>query len=290
MTAPKRPILRYHGGKWRLAPWIIQHFAPHAAYVEPYGGGGSVLLQKDRSIAEVYNDLDGEIVNLFRVARDRGAELVRAVELTPYSRNDFHESFLPSEDPLEQARRTVIRSYMGFGGNLTRPNRDQTPQRTGFRDYSKKNRGPIPATDWRTWPAQLPNIIDRLRGVVIEHRPALEVICSHDGPETLHYIDPPYVHSTRGFDAGGTHRAYRHELTDNDHRDLAGALRAGRGMVVVSGYACDLYDRELFPDWQRHERPHLADGARPRTEVLWLNPAAAEALHRSTAQQELMHA
>jgi len=285
---PTRPILRYHGGKWKLAPWIISHFPQHAAYVEPYGGGASVLLQKPRSIAEVYNDLDGEIVNLFRVARDRGDELTRAVELSPYSRADFHDSFIPADDPVEQARRTLIRSYMGFGGNLTRPNRDQTPQRTGFRDYSRKERGPVPATDWRRWPGELPNIIDRLRGVVIENREALDVIRVHDGPEALHYIDPPYVHSTRGFDACGTHRAYRHELTDDDHRELAGLLQEADGMVVVSGYACDLYDRELYTDWQRHERPHRADGARPRTEVLWLNQACVEALERGAAQQRLI--
>lgn len=277
---PTRPVLRYHGGKWRLAPWIIQHFPEHRAYTEVYGGAASVLLQKPRSYAEVYNDLDGEIVNLFRVARDRGEDLIRAIELTPFSREEFHLSFIFTEDPVERARRTVMRSLMGFGGNLTRPNRDQTPQRTGFRTYSKKNRGSIPAGDWRNYPGALPAIIDRLRGVIIEDRDALEVLAQHDAVDALHYVDPPYVHSTRGFDAGGTHRAYRHEMSDDDHRRLAGALRAGKGMVVVSGYACDLYDDELYADWERHERPHRADGARPRVEVLWINPAAADARKR----------
>jgi DNA adenine methylase len=201
--APTRPMLRYHGGKWALAPWIISHFPPHQIYVEPFGGAASVLLQKPRCYAEIYNDLDGEIVSLFRVARDRGRELQQLIELTPYSRAEFHDSFVASDDPLEQARRTVMRSYMGFGGNLTRANRDQTPQRTGFRDYSKKNRQSIPAGDWRNWPGALPLIIDRLRGVIIENRPAARVMAEHDTPETLHYVDPPYVHSTRGFDCGG---------------------------------------------------------------------------------------
>lgn len=278
MTAPTRPVLRYHGGKWRLASWILQHCPEHRAYTELYGGAASVLLQKPRAYAEVYNDLDGEIVNLFRVARDRGDELVRAIELTPFSREEFHLSFVHTDEAVERARRTVMRSLMGFGGNLTRPNRDQTPQRTGFRTYSKKNRGSIPAGDWRNYPGSLPAIIDRLRGVVIENRNALEVFAQHDAEDVLHYVDPPYVHSTRGFDAGGTHRAYRHEMADDDHRRLAGALRAGKGMVVLSGYPCDLYDQELFPDWIRVQRPHMADGARPRTEVLWLNGAAAGAL------------
>jgi len=283
VSAPTRPVLRYHGGKWRLAPWIIGFFPDHRAYVEPFGGAGSVLMRKPRSYAEVYNDLDGEIVNLFRVLRDNGDELVRMIELTPFSREDFYESFLPTLDKIEAARRTVIRSFMGFGGNLTRPNRDQTPQRTGFRTYSKKNRGSIPAGDWRNYPEAMAALIDRLRGVVIEHRDATKVIQEHDGDDVLHYVDPPYVHSTRGFDAGGTHRAYRHELTDDEHAALAGVQHAGKGMVIVSGYACDLYDRELYATWARFERPHMADGGRPRLEVLWLNDAAAAALEKRKA-------
>src|SRR3954470_1229963 len=111
----ERPILRYHGGKWLLAPWILSHFPAHRVYVEPFGGAASVLLQKERSYAEVYNDLDGEVVNVFRVARDRGAELRRALELTPFSRDDFLLAYRLSPNALERARRTVARSFMGFG-------------------------------------------------------------------------------------------------------------------------------------------------------------------------------
>lgn len=246
------------------------------------GGGGSVLLKKPRVYAEVYNDLDGEIVNLFRVVRDRGDELLRLVELTPYSRADFDESFKAATDPVEQARRTVVRSFMGFGGNLTRPNRDQTPQRTGFRNYSSTDRRATPAGDWRRWPSELVNIITRLQGVYIEHRDAEKCIGEHDGPTTLHYIDPPYVHSTRGFSSGGSHRGYRHELSDDDHRRLAELLHGVEGMVVLSGYACELYDLELYADWHRVTRAHMADGARKRTEVLWLNDRCADALKRGT--------
>jgi DNA adenine methylase len=288
VSPPIRPVLRYHGGKWRLAPWIIGFFPPHRLYTEAYGGAASVLMRKPRCYAEVYNDLDGEIVNLFRVLRSRAEELVRMVELTPFSRADFHESFEPAVDELERARRTLVRSFMGFGGNLTRPNRDQSPQRTGFRTYSQKERGSIPAQDWRNYPAALAAIIDRLRGVIVESRPAQEVIEIHDAPDALHYVDPPYVHSTRGFDAGGTHRAYRHEMNDEDHAALAKLLREVKGMVAVSGYPCPLYDDELYPDWERFERGHLADGARPRTEVLWLNAACSAALERSRAQPSLL--
>lgn len=283
-----RPVLRYHGGKWMLAPWIIEHFPPHRLYIEPFGGAASVLMRKPRAYAEVYNDLDEEIVNLFQVLRTRGDELVRQIELTPFSRMDFNESFLPSEEPIERARRTVVRSFMGFGGNLTRPNRDQTPQRTGFRTYAQKNRGSTPAGDWRNYPDSLGEIIDRLRGVIIESRPAVEVIETHDAADALHYVDPPYVHSTRGFDASGTHRAYRFEMTDGEHAELARVLHAVEGMVVLSGYSCELYDDDLYRDWHRFEKAHLADGARPRTEVLWLNQACANALERTRSQPSLI--
>jgi DNA adenine methylase len=252
-----------------LAQWIIAQFPTHRIYVEPFGGAASVLLSKPRCYAEVYNDLDGEIVNLFRVARDAGPELVRAVELTPYSREDFDVSFQPADEPIERARRTIVRSQMGFGGNLTRTNRDQSPQRTGFRSYTAVGRGSTPAGDWFNYPSALAQIIARLRGVVVENRDALAVMADHDSPDTLHYVDPPYVHSTRGYDAGGTHRAYRHEMTDDDHRALAAHLAKLAGPVVVSGYDCPLY-RELFADWERIERDTHADGARDRTEVLWL--------------------
>lgn len=287
VTAPTRPVLRYHGGKWRLAPWIISFFPPHRVYVEPFGGAASVLVRKPRVYAEVYNDLDDEIVNLFRVLRDQGEALGHLIELTPYARLEFDESFSLVKDPVERARRTVVRSFMGFGGNLTRPNRDQSPQRTGFRDYSSTKRRSTPAGDWRNWPEALPALVDRLRGVIVEHRDAATVMAAHDGEDSLHYVDPPYVHSTRGFDSGSTHRGYRHEMIDDDHRALAALLRGLRGMVVVSGYPSELYDRELFADWERHERSHVADGARKRIEVVWLNAACTRTRNSNRPQLEL---
>ena len=116
MSHVSRPLLRYHGGKWRLAPWIISHLQPHRIYVEPFGGSASVLLRKPRSHSEIYNDLGGEVVNLFRVLRQpaQARELVRLVRLTPYSRTEFDDSYITAADPIEQARRTLLRSHTGF--------------------------------------------------------------------------------------------------------------------------------------------------------------------------------
>lgn len=268
---PERPILRYHGGKWRLAPWIIEHLPPHRVYVEPFGGAASVLLRKPRAYAEIYNDMDGDIVNVFRVARDLGDELVRALELTPFAREEFDLSYAPAADPVELARRTIVRSFMGFGSNTSKRTSSGNIARTGFRANSNRS-GTTPAHDWRNYPAKLRQLIDRLQGVVIEHRDAQQVMAAHDSEHTVHYVDPPYVAATR--DHG---HDYRHELTNADHVALADQLHRLRGAVVLSGYASALYD-DLYADWQRVDRHAHADGARPRIEVLWLSPGARRGL------------
>jgi DNA adenine methylase len=257
-----RPVVRYHGGKWKLAPWIVSNLPPHRVYVEPFGGGASVLLRKPRSYAEIYNDLDGEIVNLFRTVRDHGELLAQACELTPFARGEFEISYDPAGDPIEQARRTLVRAYMGFGSA------GASGQSTGFRANSNRS-GTTPAHDWMNYPDHLRNNVQRLRGVVIENRDAITVMQTHDSDQTLHYVDPPYVHSTRNLRTRAP--AYKHELSDSDHETLASTLKGLQGMVVVSGYRCDLYD-QLFSGWQRIDHAAHADGAKDRIESLWSSP------------------
>lgn len=267
MTTPDRPIMRYFGGKWRLAPWIISFFPAHRTYTESFAGAASVLLRKPRAHAEVLNDLDGEITNLFRVLRSPtdGRELIRQVWYTPFSRHEYEAAFLAAGDPIEQGRRTLVKAAMGFGSNSVH-------KRTGFRPGHARN-GQIPAQDWAGLPSALEQVVERLRGVVIEERPAIEVIRRYDSERTLHYIDPPYPHGTRGDDC-----RYRYEMTDAEHVELAEVLRGVRGMAIVSGYGCYLYDQQLYADWQRIERGSHADGGRDRQEVLWIKPGAQIAL------------
>lgn len=273
MSAVARPVLRYHGGKWRLAPWVIEHLPQHRIYVEPYGGAASVLMRKPPSDVEIYNDMDDDVVCVFRVLRDEtaAAKLRDLVSLTPYSRSEFFAAYEDASDVVERARRTIIRAFMGFGSTTRRRNR------TGFRGKGYISRSPTEA-DWARYPDAIPHFVTRLRGVLVENRPAIELIETHDGPETLFYVDPPYPHATRSSIrcTGDLNRAYQHEMTDEDHRELAAVLHDVEGMVVLSGYRGDLYE-ELYPDWVSHDRDTLADGARPRTETLWLNPAAAAA-------------
>lgn len=265
-----RPVLRYHGGKWMLAPWIIAHFPHHKVYTEVFGGGASVLLRKSRSYAEVYNDLDGDVVNVFRVLRDpeSGARLTRSLYLTGFARDEFFDCYGAAEDSVERARRMIARSFMGFGSdgfNISR--------KTGFRANSNRS-GTTPAMDWSNYPDAIAAFIDRLRGVVVENRDAVEVLAQQDAPNALHYVDPPYVHSTR---STSSEHAYRHEMDDADHQRLAEVLRSLSGMVVLSGYRSELYDA-LYGDWVREDRAALADGALDRTESIWLNPAAIAAV------------
>jgi DNA adenine methylase len=278
-----RPVLRYYGGKWRLADWIISHFPAHRIYVEPFGGGASVLIQKPRVYAEIYNDLDGEIVNVFRVLRCAASakQLERTLRLTPFSRNEFMAAYRKSRRPIEQARRTLIKSYMGFGSNgLWSKDATGAGMRTqastwcpptGFRSDAKRS-GTTPAHDWASWPDQIDAFTQRLSAVVIENRPAEDLIETHDRQDTLHYVDPPYVPETRS----SPRQQYRHEMSRKDHERLGELLNAAKGMVVLSGYPSSLYDKQLYSHWHRVERKHLADGARPKIEVLWLNPRASE--------------
>jgi DNA adenine methylase len=277
MKVPTRPALRWHGGKWKLAPWIIAHFPAHRVYVEPFGGAASVLLRKPRSYAEVYNDLDDWVVNLFRVLRDEALapRLIAHLRLTPFARTEFdavREIGEAADDRVELARRLIIRSFMGFGSNA------HNGRSTGFRANTSRL-GTTPSEDWANYPDALPALVERLRGVVIEHRDAIAVMAAHDSADTLHYVDPPYVSETRSpankYDL--KYRMYRHEMDTTDHARLLDDLTRLRGAVVLSGYACPLYDDRL-KDWRRIETATYADGARPRTEVLWLNPACWQRL------------
>ncbi|EAR14040.1 putative methyltransferase [Robiginitalea biformata HTCC2501] len=219
------------------------------------------MLQKSRSYSEVYNDLDGEVVNLFRVVRDCGRDLLDVLRMTPFSRDEFNLSYNTSVDPIEQARRTVIRSFMGFASGL------QSHQRTGFRSCSNRS-GTTPARDWVNYPDALEGIIERLQGVVIENRDALDVISQHDTPDTLHYIDPPYVLNTRF--KGQSTRIYAEEMMDQDHENLCQAIQGLQGAVVVSGYDNEIYN-DLLTGWHKYYRKAFADGAKARMEVLWTN-------------------
>lgn len=267
---PTRPLLRYPGGKWLLAPWILQHCPPHTCYVEPFLGAGSVFFQKPRSTAEVLNDLDGEIVGLFRLLRDpaQAQELERVLRLTPFARAEYAEASHPAATPLEQARRLLIRSWHGVCGGAA------LGYASGWRSVVR-DRGTPPAHDWENYPQQIAAFTARLQGVIIEQADACTLFARYDSPETLWYVDPPYVPATcPGFPG------YRHTV---DHAALAEDLHGLTGMVVLSGYRCPVYD-SLYGTWHRVDRQAYAGsgtrGQRTRVESIWLNPACHDGVHQ----------
>jgi DNA adenine methylase len=266
MSEVTRPLVRYHGSKWVVAPWIINFLPKHRVYVEPYGGGAAVLLRKARSHEEVYNDLDSDIVNLFRVTRDNGEKLKALLQYTPFSREEYLQAYKPTDDPIEQARRTVIRAFMGRANTgATGKISDNGSITTGFR-ASSHGCGKTAAKVWASFPEALDGLIERLKGVVIENKEALKVIDLHDSADTLFYVDPPYPFSAR--DSGID---YRYEMSDQDHVELAEKLNNVKGMVIVSGYHSDLYN-ELYKNWFVKEKKTYSDGNKSisRTEVLWM--------------------
>jgi len=267
----ERPIMRWHGGKFLLAPWIISHFPPHRTYVEPFDGAASVLLRKPRAYAEIYNDTWRVAVDVFRCMRDPvlAAELDRRLRLTPFARDEFRSAYIAeTDDVVERARKAIVRSFMGFGNAST-----NGEYITGFRASSRRS-GTTPALDWQHYPDCIPSFVERLQGVIIENKDAFDVIAQHDADDSLIYCDPPYPHETRNMRRGNA--SYAHEFQTADHERLAELLRSCKSMVIVSSYQSRLYDC-LYAGWTVRQCDAFADGARKRRELLILNEAAEKA-------------
>lgn len=264
---PTRPILRWHGGKWRIAPWVIGHFPEHKIYVEPFGGAASVLLQKPRALSEIYNDLDRDLVRMFKIIRDRPDELARAIALSPYARDEYRELYEPAEDDLEATRRFIIRSFMGMNskGALAKSGFDA---RTNPDGYTSRLRSLADLPD------QVALVAGRFLHVLIENCDAAKLVARYDRDDALIYLDPPYVAETRS----GKH--YNHEMTDADHSALLSSIESSQSMVIISGYPSDLYDQALA-GWFRVQTKAHTDGAKARTEVLWINPLCWSRLERN---------
>ncbi|MEQ8667582.1 MAG: DNA adenine methylase [Pirellulales bacterium] len=264
------PPLAWHGGKKLQAPWIIEQMPDHRVYVEPYGGMANVLLKKQPSEVEIYNDLDGRIVNLFQVIRDRDslAKLQLKCELTPYSRRQFTDFCSQPEptDPIERAHWFLVRGRQargGLGSSKLTPSAWATSTRS-------RRKMPEPVSKYLSAIDGLEPLAARFREVLIEEMPAIDLIKKYDKPDVLFYCDPPYPAATR---SGGRTQAYAHELTDEDHRQLLAILRACQGKVMISSYPSEIYEQELH-DWRRVEKPakaQMSNSGNARTEVLWLN-------------------
>lgn len=265
MTRPLRPPIPYFGGKMTIGPAIAALLPAHSHYVEPYCGSLAVLLAKPSSDHETVNDIDQRLITFWRILRERPDELARVCALTPHSRIEHIEAhMLDAPDDLELSRQVFVRLTQGRSGQL---------RRSGWRNYINPAGSSASMPDYLTgYVGRIAPVAERLQHVSLESMPALDLIAKYGAePDVLLYVDPPYLGATRTRSWDG----YEHEMRgEHDHRDLAAALNTCRAAVVISGYPSDLYDRELYPGWDRHTfAAGTGQGDRwaNRTEVIWSN-------------------
>ena len=263
---PRRIAFGWYGGKFSHLGWLLPLLPKCHHYCEPFSGSGAVLLNREPSPVETYNDLDGNVVHFFKVLRDHHEELMRACALTPFSREGYYEAIYGSEagiTEVERARRFFVRARQ------TRMGLAQTAALCRWANCKEDSRGGMSSAvaRWLGGVEGLGEVAERLLRVQIENRPAVDLIQLYDSPTTLFYCDPPYVHSTRS-----DCNTYAFEMDDEQHRELAAALNSIQGQAAVSGYRCDLMD-ELFKGWQRYDAParQIASTKAMRRECLWAN-------------------
>jgi DNA adenine methylase len=270
MAANAQPVRRqiafgWYGGKFSHLKWLLPLLPDCHHYCEPFGGSAAVLLNRAPSPVETYNDLDGEVVNFFRVLRAQKERLIEAIGLTPFAREEYLRALAGEREvsDLERARRFYIRARQARTGlaQTASPGRWANCKRTSRAGMA----GAV--SRWLGSVEDLPEIARRLLRVQMENRPALEVIRLYDASDTLFYCDPPYVHAARG-----DRKAYRYEMDDAAHCELADILKRCRGRVAVSGYRCDLMDT-LYKGWCCTEAPPKTCHSikRLRREALWKN-------------------
>jgi DNA adenine methylase len=276
-TSTARSPFPWFGGKQRMADRIIGLFPPHSTYVEVFGGGASVLLSKPEGMLDVYNDRDDGLVNFFRVLRDRPAELVPLLELTPYARSEWEfagETWADEPDPVERARLWYVVAAGSFAGFAARDNGDSG------RGWGGEKLGRMHLSRAASTANRIDHIwrfVERLRTVQIDNLGWRECLDRYDHPDCLFYLDPPYVPETRR--AGG----YRHELTAEDHAELVSRVLELRGIAIVSGYDHALYEPLVGGGFTRHEWGVWSTAARGvkgsprdrRVEIVWASPRAA---------------
>lgn len=276
---PKSIGFGYMGGKLSHLPWILPLLPMTKCYCEPFGGSAAVLLNRVPSPIEIYNDLNGDVVNFFQVLRLNVVLLMMLLYNTPYSRGEFAAAVTEDKNSdLERARLFFVKLLQSrlcqATAKMTKGRWNHTTTRNGAltkRDCVREGRAQG-VSRWVNKIGSLDKIADRLRLVQIENYPALKIIEIYDGPNTLFYLDPPYP-----FESRLKHNIYKYEMSNRDHEELAAAANSAIGLVAVSGYDCDLMNR-LYPSpkWRKHfekrKGTHYNVGnISTRQEVLWTN-------------------
>lgn len=248
-------ILNYPGSKWRMANSIIDIMPKHETYVEPFFGSGAVFFNKPPAKIETINDMDSRVINFFRVCRDNPDELIRKIQFTPHSREEYQLSYIKSPDPIEDARRLMIRCWQAIGA--------KTSDITGWRSLIDPN-GPDTSKEWDEIWQRIEAVATRLKDAQIENQDAIKLLERYNRGNVLTYVDPPYLLETR------SKRHYKHEYTDGDHEALLDCLVDFNGLAIISGYESNMYNSYL-KDWSKIYINANAEAGAKRTEVLWTN-------------------
>ena len=253
-----KAILKYPGSKWGKAEWITSFFPKHHSYLEPFFGSGAVLFNKERSNIETVNDLDNNVVNLFEWIKNDPEKLAHEIYYTPYARQTYEDAFsMEPKNSLEKALFFYIRLNMGHGYRTS-------GERVGWKNDIQGREKAYAVKDWCELPQKILRAAERLRGVQIENRTALELILRFNYKNVLIYCDPPYMLQTRHG------KQYKHEMSDEDHEELLKVLLKHKEYVVLSGYDTDLYN-DMLKGWNRYETTSYTQSQTMKQEVIWLN-------------------
>ncbi len=270
-----KAVMKYPGSKWSIADWIISFFPEHHSYLEAFFGSGAVLFNKPRSNIETVNDLDDNVVNLFEWIKRDPEKLAHEIYWTPYSRKVYENVFaaVPG-DSLQKAVNFYIRLNMGRGFRIN-------GEKVGWKNDIQGRERAYASQDWCNLPGKVMQAAERLRGVQIENRPAVELIQKFNLPNVLIYLDPPYVLGTR------CRKQYRYEMGDNAHNDLLDVLLAHKGKVILSGYDNDLYNDRL-KGWHREETSCYSQACKKTREILWMNFEPCRQMNLGDMQEAIL--
>ena len=257
-----RAVLRYPGAKWRMADFILRYMPAHHSYLEPYFGSGAILFRKTPSPIETVNDINGDVVNLFRVIREDASALADYVANIPYARQAYETAVSEMDrfTPIERAARFLVLAWQSYGARAD-------GKTCGWKRDIAARQAAYAVRNWACLPDWIIAAQGRLKQVQIECQDAIELITQYNNPRVLIYADPPYMHETRS-----CRKSYRHEMRDLDHVRLLNALNRHSGAVMLSGYACELYNREL-KGWTCHDVSAATTSGAVKTESLWIKEA-----------------
>lgn len=253
-------VLKYPGSKWRIAADLVKLIPAHHSYLEPFFGSGAIFFKKEPSRIETINDLDNEVVNLFKCIKNDPNRLADLVYQTPYSRTMYNEAYEDREyeNEYDKSLAFLTRCWQGYGY--------RTNGKVGWKSDVQGRERAYAVRDWNRLPGRVIEVAERLKQVQIENRPAIEVIRRFNYQNVFMYLDPPYILNSRS----GGRKQYKNEMTDREHEELLKELLSSRAKIMISGYESEMYNDYLH-NWEKRTFSSQAQQGKARQEVVWMN-------------------